>query len=119
METSIMETSTSEIGIRMLTAEDAEALRRLAERDTARVPFGQMIGATMNGRLVAAHSLITGESIADPFVPTEELRALLAGRARQLRGDHRGGLLDRLSRRRSRGALPSSPPGAGGRLLQI
>jgi hypothetical protein len=112
-------TQSTEIGIRMLTAEDTESLELLAERDSATVPFGSLLGATVDGRLVAAHSLWTGESIADPFIPTEELRVLLAGRARQLRGENGRGLIARLRRRRSRGALPSSPPGAGGRLLQI
>ena len=114
-----MENHIDEIGIRMMTGEDSDSLRRLAERDSASVPPGRLLGATSNGRLVAAHSLVTGESIADPFVPTEEIRFLLAGRARQLRGDSGRGLRIRLRRRRRRAALPSSPPGAGGRLLEI
>jgi hypothetical protein len=36
--------------------------------------------------LVAAHSLATGESIADPFLRTGEIRSLLAARARQVNG---------------------------------
>ena len=107
-----------EITIRMLTEDDSEEATRLAERDSASLPHGRLLGASIDGRLVAAHSLATGESIADPFVPTAELRVLLASRAFQLRGDGGGGLLGRL-RRRSRGALPSSPPGAGEKLLQI
>ena len=103
----------TEIAIRMLTEEDMEALTRLAERDSATVPPGRLLGASVNGRLVAAHSLATGESIADPFIPTEELQVLLSSRAFQLRGNGGGGLLRRLRRRRARAALPSSPPGAG------
>jgi hypothetical protein len=114
-----MQSKETEIAIRMLTEEDWEALTRLAERDSATVPPGRLLGASVNGRLVAAHSLATGESIADPFIPTEELRILLASRAFQLRGNGGGGPLGRLRRRRARAALPSSPPGAGGRLLQI
>jgi hypothetical protein len=114
-----MQSHENEIAIRMLTPEDSGALRRLAERDSAQVPPGRLLGAAVDGRLVAAHSLGTGESIADPFLPSQEIRMLLAGRADQLRGNGRGGRLGRLLRRRSRGALPSSPPGAGGKLLQI
>lgn len=114
-----MQSNDMEIAIRMLTQEDSEALARLAERDSATLPPGRLLGASINGRLVAAHSLATGESIADPFIPTAELRVLLASRAFQLRGNGGGGLLWRLRRRRARAALPSSPPGAGGRLLQI
>jgi hypothetical protein len=114
-----MQGNETEIAIRTLTEEDTAALTRLAERDSATVPPGRLLGASVNGRLVAAHSLATGESIADPFVPTEELRILLASRAFQLRGSGRGGLLRRLRSRRARASLPSSPPGAGGKLLQL
>jgi hypothetical protein len=78
--------------IRLLAAEDSAELAHLAELDTAKPPLQPLLGAIVNGRLIAAHSLATGESIADPFRPTAGIRSLLARQARQLRGDggHRG-----------------------------
>jgi hypothetical protein len=114
--------STSEIGIRILNEADLLALRRLAERDSAPVPTGTILGASVDGRLTAALSLTSGAEVADPFMPTAELRSLLADRAAQLNGERSGRprlFGRRLRRRRSRAALPASPPGAGGRLLQI
>jgi hypothetical protein len=109
----------ADIAIRMLTTDDDPALYRLAGLDSAEIPGGHLLGASVGGRLVAAQSLASGKSIADPFLPTGQIRMLLAQRAGQLNGRGRGRLLGRLRRRRSRGALPSSPPGAGGKLLQI
>jgi hypothetical protein len=114
-----MQFDEAHIEIRMLTTEDDVALSRLAELDSANVPHGHLLGASADGRLVAAQSLATGEAIADPFLPTGQIRMLLAQRAGQLNGRGRGRLAGRLRRRRARGALPSSPPGAGGKLLQI
>jgi hypothetical protein len=113
--------STQEIGIRFLDQRDGEELRRLAERDSAPAPTGLVIGATVNGRLTAALSLSSGAEVADPFAPTSQLRALLADRAEQLRGGAgpRGPVSWLRHRRRARAALPASPPGAGGRLLEI
>jgi hypothetical protein len=111
-----------EIGIRILNEADLLALRRLAELDSAPVPAGTVLGASVDGRLAAALSLTSGTEVADPFMPTAELRSLLADRAAQLNGEPHGrrSLLGRRSRRRrSRAALPASPPGAGGRLLEI
>ncbi len=109
----------ADIAISTLTVDDDPALTRLAELDSAGIPGGRLLGASVGGRLVAAHSLSTGQSIADPFLPTRQIRVLLAERAGQLNGGGRRRKLGRLRRRRSRGALPSSPPGAGGKLLQI
>lgn len=107
-----------EITIRALGPDDEGAVRRLAGRDSARVPAGRLVGAMINGQLVAARSLSTGELIADPFVRTADVCALLDEHASRLNGTsqdqrRRGGFL----RRRSRASLPSSPPGAGGRLV--
>ena len=109
-----------EIGIRMLSEKDRAEVVRLAERDSAPAPTGRMLGASLDGRLVAAISLSTRAVVADPFVRTAELQTLLRGRAAQLDGSHRGsGPLARILSRRSRGALANSPPGGGGRLLEI
>ena len=114
-----MQFDEAHIAIRMLTTEDDPALSRLAALDSADIPGGHVLGASVDGRLVAAQSLATGESIANPFLPTGQISALLAKRAGQVNGHGRRRLLGRLRRRRSRGALPASPPGAGGKLLQI
>lgn len=109
-----------EITIGVLGPGDETALRRIAERDSTTVPVGCVLGARVNGELVSAVSVTSGESVADPFVHTAGVRELLAERAAQLRGE-RGGRVRRLMHRRAhaRAALPASPPGAGGKLLQI
>jgi hypothetical protein len=84
------------IEIRLLGAGDSPALARLAELDTAELPPTPILGGILDGRLVAAHSLATGESIADPFLPTAEIRSLLANRARQVPRDRGRGLFSRL-----------------------
>jgi hypothetical protein len=65
---------------------DRVALERLAGRDSASPPTGEVIGAVRDGRLVAAMSLTSGALVADPFVPTTEAQALLRQRALLLRG---------------------------------
>jgi hypothetical protein len=84
------------IEIRMLGLEDGAALARLAQLDTADTPLAPLLGGIVEGRLVAAHSVATGHSIADPFRRTAEVRSLLAERAGQLRGGRGVGLLSRL-----------------------
>ena len=62
---------------------------------------------------MAAISLATGESIADPFSRTGELRALLELRAAQLRRrENRRRRPLHLPRPKARAALAGSPPGA-------
>jgi hypothetical protein len=80
----------NEIEIRLLDLQDSAAVARLAELDSADPPPTPLLGAIVEGRLLAAHSLATGGSIADPFRHTAELRSLLAETARQLPGDRRG-----------------------------
>jgi hypothetical protein len=104
-------TDRSDIQIRLLGLEDGAAVARLAELDTAAAPAGPLLGGIVDGRLMAAHSVSTGASIADPFQPTAELRALLAERASQLRGGRGFGLIGRL-RRRFRSNLAARPGAA-------
>jgi hypothetical protein len=94
------------IEIRPLGLEDGAAVARLAELDTADAPPAPLLGGIVEGRLVAAHSLATGQSIADPFRQTAEIRSLLAERAGQLRGGR--GLLRRL-RARLAGEIATRP----------
>lgn len=90
-------TDRDEIEIRMLGVEDHISITRLAELDTTEPPPSPLLGAIVDGQLVAARSVVTGESIADPFRRTAEIRSLLATRARQPSGGR--GLLMRLRRR--------------------
>jgi len=72
------------VTIRRAGADDERALQRLADLDSTRVPDGPVLMAEIGGEPVAAISVISGESFADPFVPTQELRRLLELRASQL-----------------------------------
>lgn len=70
--------------IRSAGANDEAALRRLADLDSTRVPDGPVLIAELDGEPIAAISVLSGESFADPFTPTLELRRLLELRASQL-----------------------------------
>jgi hypothetical protein len=71
--------------IRMAVPADAEALRRLAELDSAPLPAPvPMLVAEVGGELRAALPLDGGRAIADPFRRTVELVAILTERTRQL-----------------------------------
>jgi hypothetical protein len=72
------------VTIRRAGSDDEGALRRLADLDSTRVPDGPVLMAEIGGAPVAAISVLSGESFADPFVPTQELRRLLELRASQL-----------------------------------
>jgi hypothetical protein len=72
------------ITIRRLGADDAAAVTWLAQRDTARAPSGELLGAVLDGHLVAAISTTTGEAIADPFRRTAEIVDVLRLRLSQL-----------------------------------
>src|SRR4051794_37369645 len=64
--------------IRPAYPDDAAALGRLAALDSARPPRGAVVVAERDGRLLAARALESGRTIADPFVPTADLVALLS-----------------------------------------
>jgi hypothetical protein len=118
-------TSTQDLTIRMLNEGDAPALSRLAQRDSAAVPAGELLGAELDGALIAAISVKhpEGRAMADPFVSTEQAVTLLGLRARQLRDAAHSARGWRRPRRpriaRARGAIAGSPPGGGSRLLQL
>jgi hypothetical protein len=87
------------IEIRLLGLEDGAAVARLAELDTAEPPASPLLGAIVDNRLLAARSLASGASIADPFRQTAEIRSLLEERALQLHGGRERGLLRGLRQR--------------------
>jgi hypothetical protein len=110
--------STPAVTIRQLGMLDDAAVSRIAELDTVRAPRGELLGAELDGRLVAVVSTTTGEVAADPFRRTAEIVEMLKRHAANANGGparpHR-----RLASflRPGRGAHAPSPPGASGRLL--
>ena len=111
---SMINEPTTSMTIRRLDVDGADraALARLAGLDSRQELDGALLGAEVEGRLLAAISLETGDVIADPFSRTTELRALLTLRASQLTTRHarrrRGSAV---FGRRSRPALGGSPAG--------
>jgi hypothetical protein len=99
------QTETS-ITIRAARLEDADALRRVAQRDSRAVPDGELLVALVGGEAQAAISLASGETIADPFHPTADLVGMLTLRASQWHGEFR-------RRRRGLKRLLGSGGGAG------
>jgi hypothetical protein len=75
------------IVIRQTRPTDTDELRLVAQRDSQPVPDGEMLVAIVNGEIRAAISLSTGEVIADPFHPTEQLVRMLALRRSQMHGE--------------------------------
>lgn len=73
-----------QLTIRTLSEDDRESVMRLAQLDSSPAPDGRLLGAVVDGRLVAALSLTSGESIANPFVPSQGARSMLELRARPL-----------------------------------
>jgi hypothetical protein len=71
--------------IRAARGSDGESLRRLAALDSARVPAGNVLIAEAEGTVVAAHSPMTGATIADPFRRTADVVELLELRGAMLR----------------------------------
>jgi hypothetical protein len=79
-----MTNTADDVILRIAEARDRDALRRLAQRDSADVPVAPQLVAEVGGELVAAVSLADGGRIADPLRPTAALLDLLTLRARDL-----------------------------------
>lgn len=77
-------TADSVVTLRPATADDAYAVARLAQLDSARVPTGDLLLAVVDGTPLAALSLDTGQVIADPFARTLELVRMLHERAARI-----------------------------------
>jgi hypothetical protein len=63
----------AQVTIRAAGAADGDALRRLAELDSARVPEAPVLVAEVAGQMRAAISIPDGAVVADPFHPTKEV----------------------------------------------
>jgi hypothetical protein len=73
--------NSSTIAIRVAQDErDDRVVRKLADLDSSRPPQGPVVVALVDGRPVAAASLVDGGVVADPFVPTAEVVELLQAR---------------------------------------
>ena len=79
---------TPTVAIRPTTADDAATLERLAQLDSTTIPSGEKLLATIDGTPVAAVAVASGRTIADPFVPTADVVALLQVRAGRLSRTH-------------------------------
>jgi hypothetical protein len=105
----------SEMTIRRMDLADADltAVAELAELDSSHVLDGPVLGIEVEGRLLAAIEVATGEVIADPFSRTSELRALLKLRVDQLgaRNGTHGRRRSRVFGKRTRPAVGGSPAG--------
>jgi hypothetical protein len=77
--------------IRMAGPEDADALRQLAELDSAAPLTGRVLLAEFDGAVVAAASLDGGKVIADPFTPSAYAVRMLTVRRYQLMRSGRDG----------------------------
>jgi hypothetical protein len=101
----MVRTNHDRVTVRHSHAGDETALARLAVLDSGQVPEGPALVAEADARIVAALPLGSGRPIADPFVPTAELVALLHLRAAQLDAPREGGRV----RRRVRDLLRARP----------
>src|SRR5579862_49743 len=71
----------SPVTVRRATANDGPALIRVADLDCASTPRMPLLVGERGARVVAVLSLRDGAVVADPFVPTADIVALLRLRA--------------------------------------
>ena len=72
------------VALRLCSVHDDDALERLAQLEGRPAPQGRFVLAEVDGQLVAALPLRSGEPLTDPFRPTAHLLPLLRLRAAQL-----------------------------------
>jgi hypothetical protein len=82
-------TVSTAIAIRPAHAADATELASLAALDSARALAGDVLVAEADGRLVAALEQDSGRAVADPFLPTADVVALLRLHAELVRSPAR------------------------------
>ena len=100
--------------IRHATAADADQLVRVAGRDSQPPARAPALIAEVDGVAHAALEIADGRVIADPFVPTADLVALLRLRARSVgRGSAAGARMPRPSTYLPPGVDGSSPSSKG------
>jgi hypothetical protein len=90
------------ITVRLARPADADALQRLSQLEGRSALTGATIVAEVGGTVVAARSLETGDSVADPFEPSAALSELLALRATHIRDASEDGVPRRRVRMRLR-----------------
>ena len=96
--------------IRLATADDDTALRRLADIDSqASLTTSPVLVGELDGQPEAALSLVDGRVVANPFLPTAQLRAHLRIRAGALVAYERTPSLSARIRAALAGAVPSRP----------
>jgi hypothetical protein len=77
------------VTVRLAVADDARELTRIAELDSAPRPADPLLIGERAGQPIAALSLADGAVVANPFVASADVVALLRLRARQLHGGQR------------------------------
>jgi len=77
----------ADVVIRRTTSADGPVLAALSALDSAPMPFGGALVAEVAGTPLAVLPLDGGRPFGDPFVPTDELVALLELRAAQIDRD--------------------------------
>jgi hypothetical protein len=73
------------VTIRWALPSDLQALERVAELDSKKLPAGPLLVAVVDDQIWAAVSVLDELAVADPFVPSGDLVRLLRTRASQLR----------------------------------
>ena len=81
-----LDPAAAELVIRRAGPGDERAVATVAALDSRAVPAGELLVAERAGAVVAALPLRGGPAVADPFVPTAAMVALLELRREQLRG---------------------------------
>jgi hypothetical protein len=87
------------VTVRYAQPADTAAIAHIASLDGRPAPSGRTLVAEVDGRVLAARSVESGASIADPFRPTAHLTELLELRAAHLRDGIEGAKPRRLRRR--------------------
>jgi hypothetical protein len=87
------------VAVRLATDSDDAGLRRLAALDSAAPLTRPVLLGELDGMLVAATSLRDGREVADPFVLTSDVAAMLRVRASQLNGRRSSRMARRLRSR--------------------
>jgi hypothetical protein len=73
------------VTVRFAAPDDARELERIADLDSASLPANPLLIGERAGEPIAALSLADGAVVANPFVASADVVALLRLRARQLR----------------------------------